>query len=44
MSTICNNGTNVPEVENGLEIVVNSNVTFTIDEKYLAVTRIHKAQ
>lgn len=29
---------------NGLEFIVNSNVGFTIDSKFLSVTRIHKAQ
>lgn len=29
---------------NGLEFIVNSNVNFTIDSKFLSVTRIHKAQ
>lgn len=29
---------------NGLELIVNSNVNFTIDSKFLSVTRIHKAQ
>lgn len=29
---------------NGLELVVNSNVNFTINEKFISVTRTHKAQ